>query len=81
MFSTSFYSNFHCVSLIPNFSHTLTSSPSVQVGKDCLSPMQRPVSSLFHDWWNCNAVLEIGHYLNDENICFAGRRGAQGFGH
>ncbi|KAJ6343179.1 hypothetical protein OIU76_005001 [Salix suchowensis] len=46
-FSTSLYSNFHCVSLIPNctipnFSHILTSSPSAQVGKDCLSPMQRP---------------------------------------
>ena len=71
VFSMSFYYNFHCVSLIPNFSHILTSSPSVQVGKDCLSPMQR----------DCNAVLEIGNYLDDENICFEGRSGAHGFGH
>ena len=63
------------VSLIPNFSHILTSSPYVQVGKDCLSPMQRPVSSIFDDWCNCSAVLEIGNYLNDEHICFAGRKG------
>ena len=85
-FSTSLYSNFHCVSLIlnctiPNFSHILTSSPCVQVGKDSLSPMERAVSSLFHDWCNSNAVLEIGDYLNDEQICFAGRKGAHGFGH
>ena len=84
--STSLYSSFHCVSLIPNctvpnFSHILTSSPSVHVGKDCLSPMKSPVSSLFHDWCNCNAVLEIGKYMNDELVCFAGRKGAHGFGH
>ena len=53
----------------------------MQVGKDSLSPMERAVSSLFHDWCNSNAVLEIGDYLNDEQICFAGRKGAHGFGH
>ena len=81
MFSTSLYSNFHCASLIPNFSHILTSSPSVPVGKDCLSPMQRRVSSIFDNWCNCNVVLEIGNYQNDEHMCFEGRKGAHGFGH
>ena len=81
VFSTSLYSNFHCVSLIPNFSHILTSSPSVPVGKDCLSPMQRRVSSIFDDWCNCNVVLENGNYQNDEHMCFEGRKGAHGFGH
>jgi hypothetical protein len=84
--STWLYSNFRCLSLIPNcsipnFSYILASSPSVQVGKDSLSPMERAVSSLFHDWCNSGSVLEIGNYLNDEHICFAGRKGAYGFGH
>ena len=75
----SLHSNFRCVSLIPNctipnFSHILTSSSSVPVGKDCLSPMERVVSSLFHDWCNSNAILAIGNYLNDEHICLVGRK-------
>ena len=75
-----FFSNFHCVGLItnctiPNSSRILTGSPSVQLGKDSLSPMERAVSCVFHDCCNSNAVLEIGNYLNDEHICFAGRKG------
>ena len=84
--STSLCSKCHCVGLItnctiPNSSRILTGSPSAQLGKDSLSPMERAVSCVFHDCCNSNAVLEIGDYLNDEHICFASRKGAHGFGH
>ena len=80
-FSTSLYSNFHCVSFIPNctipnFSCILTSSPSVQLGKDSLSPMERAVSCLFHDGCNSNAVLEIGNYLNNNIYVLQAERDA-----
>ena len=67
----------------PNLLYFFTSSPSVQVGKDSLSPMERAVSLCTT---NVMQHYEIEVLIPSSTIImtyeyFTGRKGAHGFGH